>query len=181
VRTALYFNTRGGGHKVVQVTSPNPGDGKTTLASNLAVAIANSGKRTLLVDADFRRPRVHKMFGISDSTGLSEVMNGTVELADAIQEPEIENLSILVCGKRPANPAELLTSSQFQQLIEVVREKYEFVIVDTPPILAVTDPLAVAPEWTACCWSCGWERALGMLPESTRSAGFARCQRSWGS
>lgn len=146
VRTALYFSTRGGGHKVVQVTSPNPGDGKTTLAANLAVSIATSGKRTLLIDADFRRPRVHKVFGLGEVIGLSEVMGGRTELVDAIQDTPIEGLSILVCGRRPANPAELLTSSKFQQLIEVLREKYEFVIIDTPPILAVTDPLAVAPR-----------------------------------
>ncbi len=146
VRTALYFSTRGGGHKVLQVTSPNPGDGKTTLAANLAVSIATSGKRTLLIDADFRRPRIHKVFGIADAAGLSEVMAGTVELADAVRDTAVEGLSVLVCGQRPANPAELLTSTKFQQLIEVLREKYEFVIFDTPPVLAVTDPLAVAPR-----------------------------------
>jgi polysaccharide biosynthesis transport protein len=146
VRTALYFSTRGSEHKVIQVTSPNPGDGKTTLASNLAVSIANSGKRTLLIDADFRRPRVHKVFGLGDGVGLSEVMSGSVELTDAIQETSIEGLFILVCGRRPANPAELLTSSKFQQLVEVLREKYDLVIIDTPPVLAVTDPLAVAPR-----------------------------------
>jgi polysaccharide biosynthesis transport protein len=146
VRTALYFSTRGGGHKVVQVTSPNPGDGKTTLAANLATSIATSGKRTLLIDADFRRPRVHKVFGLEDVAGLSEVMSGSVELSDAILDTPIENLSVLVCGKRPANPAELLTSNKFQELLEVLREKYELVIVDTPPVLAVTDPLAVAPR-----------------------------------
>ena len=146
VRTALYFSTRGSGHKVVQVTSPNPGDGKTTLAANLAVAIANSGKRTLLIDCDFRRPRVHKVFGLGDGTGMSDVMSGSVELIDAIIETTIEGLSILPCGRRPANPAELLTSNKFQELLDVLREKYDMVIIDTPPVLAVTDPLTVAPR-----------------------------------
>ncbi len=146
VRTAIYFSTRGSGHKVLQVTSPNPGDGKTTLAANLAVAIANSGKRTLLIDCDFRRPRVHKVFGLGEGVGMSDVMSGSVELVDAIIETTIDGLSILPCGRRPANPAELLTSNRFQELLEVLREKYDMVIVDTPPILAVTDPLAVAPR-----------------------------------
>ncbi|MBC8876844.1 MAG: polysaccharide biosynthesis tyrosine autokinase [Planctomycetes bacterium] len=146
VRTALYFNTRGGGHKVIQVTSPNPGDGKTTLAANVAVSIANSGKQVLLLDADFRRPRQHKLFGMDDSVGLSEVIAGTVEVADAVRQTQVEGLSIMVCGPRPNNPAELLTSARFQELLEVLREKYEFVIIDTPPVLAVTDPLAVAPR-----------------------------------
>ena len=146
VRTALYFSTRGGGHKVIQITSPNPGDGKTTLAANVAVSIANSGKDVLLLDADFRRPRQHKLFGMDDSVGLSEVISGNVELADAVRTTSVEGLTVMVCGPRPDNPAELLTSASFQDLIEVLREKYEFVIIDTPPVLAVTDPLAVAPR-----------------------------------
>jgi capsular exopolysaccharide synthesis family protein len=146
VRTALCFSTRGGGNKVIQVTSPHPGDGKTTLAANLAVTLANSEKRTLLIDADFRRPRVDKLLGVARNPGLSEEITGSVELTDAIQPLEIDNLSVLCCGQRPTNPAELVTGSQFQQLIEVLREKFEYVIIDTPPVLAVTDPLAVAPR-----------------------------------
>ena len=144
VRTAVFFSTRISGHKVFQVTSPSPGDGKTTLASNLAVAIANAGKRILLIDADFRRPRVHTLFGITSDTGMSSVIEGTVELNDAIRETSVDNLSILPCGPRPSNPAELLTSRRFEELLEVLREKYELVLIDSPPVLAVTDPLNVA-------------------------------------
>jgi len=146
VRTALYFSTRGGGHQVIQITSPNPGDGKTTLSSNLAVSIANSGKRVLLIDADFRRPRVHRLLGASNETGFSQVIQGTTELADAIQETPIPNFSLLTCGARPDNPSELLTSRRFEELVEVLRERYELVLIDTPPVLPVTDPLNVAPR-----------------------------------
>lgn len=146
VRTSLYFSTRGGGSKVIQVTSPHPGDGKTTLIANLAVSIANSGKSTLLIDADFRRPRIDKIVGVRRSPGLSHVLNGQVELADAVNEVEVENLSVLGCGERVPNPGELCTGSRFEELLDVLREKYEYVLVDTPPILAVTDPLAVAPR-----------------------------------
>jgi succinoglycan biosynthesis transport protein ExoP len=143
VRTALYFSTRGSGHQVIQVTSPSPGDGKSTLSGNLALSIANSGKRALLIDADFRRPRIHKLFGLDNSTGISSVIEGKSEIVDAVQETEVENLSILSCGPRPNNPSELLSSKRFAELLELLREQYDLVIVDTPPVLAVTDPLNV--------------------------------------
>jgi capsular exopolysaccharide synthesis family protein len=143
VRTALYFSARGGGNRVIQITSPDPGAGKTTLAANLAVSIAQSGRKVLLVDADFRRPRLHKIFAVRDGEGLSSVLAGETELADAVK-PCLPCLSILPCGKRPANPAELLTSSQFSDLVHVMREQYEFVLLDTPPLLVVTDPCVVA-------------------------------------
>jgi len=144
VRTALYFSARGKGHQVVQVTSPSPGDGKSTLAANLSVSIAKSGKDVLLIDADFRRPRQHKLFGLDNSVGFASVIQGTAELVDAIRETSVEKLSILSCGPRPDNPSELLTSREFEEFVDVVRDRYELVVVDTPPLLAVTDPSAVA-------------------------------------
>jgi capsular exopolysaccharide synthesis family protein len=146
IRTALYFSNLGDGHKVLQVTSPEPGDGKTTVSSNLAVSIAQSGKKTLLIDADFRRPRVDKIFGASSEVGMASVLGQGVELEDAIQQCGIENLSILPAGPRPPDPAELLTSPRFAALLDVLREKYQYVIVDTPPLLPVTDACVVAPR-----------------------------------
>ena len=144
VRTALFFSTQGGGHKVIQVTSPHAGDGKTTLAANLAICIAQSGKKTLLLEADFRRPRCHKIFGLDDSRGVSGAIAGDEEIADVIQDTGLDNLSAVTCGPRPDNPAELLTSPKFEELLNVVSEKFDLVIVDSPPLLAVTDPSAVA-------------------------------------
>ncbi len=146
IRTALYFSTRGEKHKVIQITSPNPGDGKTTLSTNLAICIAQSGKTVLLIDADFRRPRIHKMLGIENEIGMSSVIKGDAELLDAIQSTEVENLWSLPCGPRPDNPSELLTSHRLDELLAVLREKYDFVLLDTPPMLAVTDPGTVAPR-----------------------------------
>jgi succinoglycan biosynthesis transport protein ExoP len=146
IRTSLYFSTRAEQHKVIQISSPNPGDGKTTLSGNLAISIAQSGKKVLLIDADFRRPRIHALFGLDKSVGMSSVIGGEVELPDAIQETEVENLWGLPCGPRPNNPCELLTSPRFEELLAILRDKYDFVIVDTPPILPVTDPGAVAPR-----------------------------------
>jgi capsular exopolysaccharide synthesis family protein len=146
VRTALYFSIRGEGHKVVQITSPSPGDGKTTLAANLAVSMAQSGKRVLLVDADFRKPWVHKKFGLSNQLGLSIALAGEIEVSQAIQESGIDGLWVIPCGPLPPNPAELLTSPRFKEVLDQLREQYDFVLVDTPPLLAVTDPAVVAPR-----------------------------------
>ncbi len=146
VRTALYFNTRGEGHKVIQITSPNMGDGKTTLSTNLSVSIAQSGKRIVLIDADFRRPRIHKVFGLSNDIGFTSVLTGQCELRDAIQQTMIPGLMLMTCGPIPPNPAELLTSLRFKELIDELREQFDFVLIDTPPLLVVTDPCVVAPR-----------------------------------
>jgi capsular exopolysaccharide synthesis family protein len=146
VRTALYFNTHGVGHQVIQVTSPNVSDGKSTLAANLAVSIAQSGKRTIIIDADCRRPRVHKIFNVPADAGLAGVIAGHTDLASAIKPSAVPNLSVMPCGPRPANPAELLTSPRFKELLDLIRAQYDFVIVDTPPLLVVTDPCVVAPR-----------------------------------
>jgi polysaccharide biosynthesis transport protein len=146
VRTALYFSTQGGGCHVVQVTSPNMGDGKTTLAINLAASIAQSGKRTLLIDADLRRPRLHKAFGMTNTAGLASVIAGQAGLADTIRDTVVPGLSILPCGPLPPNPAELLTSPRFKEIIDQLRGQFDFVLIDTPPLLAVTDPSVVAPR-----------------------------------
>jgi capsular exopolysaccharide synthesis family protein len=145
VRTALLFSTRGGGHKVIQVTSPDMGDGKTTLAANLAVSLAQSSKRVILIDADFRRPRLHDLFGLANEQGLASVIAGDGELSDVVQETGMPGLSVLPCGPIPPNPAELLTLPRFREMLAVLRDRYDYVIVDTPPLLAVTDPCVVAP------------------------------------
>ena len=145
VRTALYFNTQGKQNSVIQVTSPTPGDGKSTLASNLAVSIAQSGKRVLLVDADMRRPRQHATFGITSRVGFATVLAGQSEWRNCMFEcEEIEGLTVMPCGAKPQNPAELSSSPQVKILIEEMREEFDFVIIDTPPMLAVTDPSPIA-------------------------------------
>jgi polysaccharide biosynthesis transport protein len=147
IRTQLLFSTSGDEHQVVQITSPNPGDGKTTLSANLAISLAKSNKRVVLVDCDFRKPRIHRMFALPNSElGLASVVADQADLGAVIQGCEIENLSLLPCGPRPANPAELLTTPKFQEMLDDLRANYDFVILDTPPVLAVSDPAAVAPR-----------------------------------
>jgi capsular exopolysaccharide synthesis family protein len=146
VRTALYFNTHGERHKVIQVTSPSMGDGKSTLVANLAVAIAQSGRKVLLVDADLRRPRAHRLFGLAARAGLAQVIGGAADLADTVRPTAVPGLFVLPCGPRPAHPAELLTLPAFADVLEELRDSYDYVLVDTPPLLAVSDPCAVAPR-----------------------------------
>jgi capsular exopolysaccharide synthesis family protein len=146
VRTALYFSSQGKEYKTIQVTSPNMGDGKTVTVANLGISIAQSGRRTILIDADLRRPRLHELFGLSAQVGLTSVIRGDAELEEAIQQSAVPGLSILACGPLPSNPAELLTSARFPELLDKIRDQYEFVLVDTPPLLAVSDPAVVAPR-----------------------------------
>ncbi|MCA9190250.1 MAG: polysaccharide biosynthesis tyrosine autokinase [Planctomycetales bacterium] len=144
VRTGLFFSNRGSELKVIQVTSPVPGDGKSTLSANLAVTMAQSGRRVLLIDADFRRPRIAKLFGIDGEVGMAQVVAGKAELDEATYSSQVANLSIMPGGKRPSNPAELLSSNRFAELVDILREKYDMIVIDTPPLLAVSDPGAVS-------------------------------------
>jgi capsular exopolysaccharide synthesis family protein len=145
VRTHLYFSTQGGDQQVIQVTSPSPGDGKSTLAANLAISIAQSGKRVVLLDCDFRKPRVHRLFNLSNpEVGLASVIAVGARLDAAIRGCEVPNLSLVSCGPRPANPAELLTSPAFQEVLIELRGRYDFVVIDSPPLLTVSDPLVIA-------------------------------------
>jgi capsular exopolysaccharide synthesis family protein len=122
------------------------GDGKTTLVINLAASIAQSGKRILVIDGDLRRPRLHQALGTPSHTGLASVMAGQSALGDAVRETAVPGLWVLPCGPPPPNPAELLTSPRFKDVLDVLRTQYDFVLIDTPPLLAVTDPCAVAPR-----------------------------------
>ncbi len=144
VRTSVYFSESGSANRVIQVTSPSPGDGKSTLAANLAVSIAQSGRSVLLIDADMRRPRIAKLFGMENGSGLGEVIVGQTSLDEAVSESPIKMLSILASTKQMRNPSEILSHQHFQEVLESVRESYDYVIVDTPPVLAVADACAVA-------------------------------------
>lgn len=143
VRTAMLLDRMQNGTKVVQITSPLPGDGKSTLAANLGCSIAQSGKRTLLIDLDLRSPRLSLRFNLNTETGLANVLNGELKPAEAVHQAPIENLDILPCGPLPSNPAEALTLAELGEVFNWARENYDFIIVDTPPLLMVSDPTIV--------------------------------------
>lgn len=146
MRTNLFMSLPAERGNVVEVTSPSPGDGKSTVAANLAITIASSGKRTLLIDGDFHKHTTGALFGIKSANGLTSVLTGQCEVVDAVIETRIKNLSIMTAGVKVPSPADLLTSTDISSLFEVLREQFDYIIVDTPPALAVTDPLIIAPH-----------------------------------
>ncbi|HMO15727.1 MAG TPA: polysaccharide biosynthesis tyrosine autokinase [Pirellulaceae bacterium] len=144
IRTALFFEAASNGIKSIMITSPSPGDGKTTVACNLAISIAQARKRVILVDGDLRRPRVHQYFGIESKNGVTDVICGDLMVEEAIQPTFQENLFIMTCGNRPMNPGEMVTSSGFANLLESLRDDYDFIILDSPPVIPVADPATMA-------------------------------------
>lgn len=145
IRTSLFFQSAAEDIKTILFTSPSPGDGKSTAAANLAISIAQAGKRVILVDADFRRPRIDKYFDEPMSPGLMDVLTGDALLSDAIQRAELqEKLYLLTAGGRPKNPGELVTSEAFRDMVHALRDKFDFVLIDSPPVLPVSDPATIA-------------------------------------
>ena len=146
VRTAIFHSDlpRDAG-AIIQVTSAEPGDGKSTVAGNLAAAVAQSGKRVLLIDADLRRPTAHDLFGVRGETGLTDVLTGELGWENAVRSTGVDRLSVMPAGSRTDMPAELLSNSNLGGLLETAKREFDFVVLDTPPLLAVSDPCIVAP------------------------------------
>jgi capsular exopolysaccharide synthesis family protein len=131
--------------RVVQVTSPSTGEGKTLVAVNLAVAFAQSGDRVVIVGGDLRRPRMEEILDVPLTPGLTAVLIGDVTLPQAIQTvSSVPNLSVLPSGSPPPNPSELLSGERARRLIDVLGQTYDVVVIDCPPVLPVTDALVVA-------------------------------------
>jgi tyrosine-protein kinase Etk/Wzc len=145
LRTAIHFSSLKRDCKVVMITSSFPGEGKTTIAANLALTFAQSGKRVILVDCDLRRPALHKIFDHSRNPGVTEVLAGDVPLAKALHTTGIEKIVLLTAGTIPPNPAELLSSTGMRELLTRLRANCDMVILDAPPVIPVTDaPLLTA-------------------------------------
>lgn len=139
LRTNIQFSSFDKKIQTIVITSSGPSEGKSTTASNLAVVLAESGSKTLLIDCDQRKPKLHKVFFTSNNCGLSDILVGKENFQDAVKQTESSNLDILTSGTKPPNPAELLASTKMKDFIESLRETYEYIILDTPPIIAVTD------------------------------------------
>ncbi len=145
IRTNLLFMTPDKPAKKILVTSAGPQEGKSTTAINLAITLAQSGQRVLLVDTDMRRPRLHKAFGIPGNTdGLSRAIVGETDVLKSIRETGVPGLSLLPCGACPPNPAELLHATRFANIVQTLSENFDRVIFDSPPIGAVTDAAILA-------------------------------------
>ncbi len=140
IRTSILFSqTDRTGGKIYCFTSAFPQEGKTTTAVNMAVSFAQLEEKTLLMDCDLRKPRVHRVFKSRNAVGMSNVLTGRVPLRDALQNTQVQHLKILTCGPIPPNPAELLNSARMRELLEALRTSFTHIILDTPPMLFVSD------------------------------------------
>ena len=145
IRTGIIFSSADQPPQVLLVTSAGPAEGKTFNAVNLAVIMANAGSKVLLLDCDMRKPRIHKIFGVQRETGLSNILVGTGEPNRLIIPTVVENLDVLPVGPIPPNPSEILGSKKMGSLINELKEKYDRIIMDSPPVTAVTDAVLLAP------------------------------------
>jgi protein-tyrosine kinase len=145
IRTNIQFSSDLGIRTIV-VTSSGPGEGKSTTIANLAVVFAQQGKKTLLIDADMRKPTVHYTFNLDNHLGLTTILTKRSELLPSIQETDIDHLSVLTTGPIPPNPAELLASQAMKDVLAGVEENFDVILIDTPPVLAVTDAQILANQ-----------------------------------
>ena len=139
LRTNVQYSRIDSPLRTLLVTSANPTEGKSTTVSNLSVAFAQTGKKVLIVDTDFRKPNLYAAFGLNRSPGITDVLFHTSELKAALQMTVIKNLDLLCCGTIPQNPSELLGSAVMKTLIDILKEKYDLMLFDSPPVLALTD------------------------------------------
>jgi capsular exopolysaccharide synthesis family protein len=144
-RTTLLYMARQDDLKVIEVTGPGEGDGKTTTTANLAVALAQVGKRVAAVSCDLRKPRLHRFFDVGNDFGLTSVLTGNVELNEALTETDVPGVSILASGPLPQNSAELLGTGRMEGMLRELRTRFEFVLLDTPPALLFADAMSIAP------------------------------------
>lgn len=143
MRTNLTFSLSTTDKKIIAVSSPMPGEGKSTTAANLAIAIAQTDKKVLLIDGDLRKPVQHKTFELKNKNGLSSVLGKMKKLDECIQKTSVENLHVMTSGPKPPNPSELLASAQTEKLLNAVSEKYDYIIIDTPPVNIVSDAMGL--------------------------------------
>ncbi|MCD6388096.1 MAG: polysaccharide biosynthesis tyrosine autokinase [Desulfobulbaceae bacterium] len=139
IRTAIFFGAPSDTTQTILVTSPDMGEGKSTLVSNLAIAMAQADQKTLILDADLRKHNQHNIFQVSNEVGLTSVVAGKTPLDQAIQSTDVDGLDLLVTGPVVQNPAEILNSAQFSQLLKDLSARYERIIIDSPPVIPVTD------------------------------------------
>lgn len=157
IRTNVLFSSADGGSKSVLVTSTAPGEGKTVVAANLAMTLAAAGQRVLLLDADMRRPKLHELFRTKLEPGLSNVLVGDGKASDAVKKVPVPNLWVMAAGKHPPNPAELLGSPRFREFVSSLGQHFDWVVFDSPPVMAVTDASVVAHLATGVVFVVGSE------------------------
>lgn len=146
LRTNIQFSGVDKALKIITITSSDAGEGKTTIICNLAITMALSGKKVILIDADLRKPRVHSKFMISNETGLTNILAQKKPLESVIKTASVKDLDIITSGPIPPNPSELLQSESMGNFLEDLKKKYDYILLDTPPVGMVTDAAILAAK-----------------------------------
>lgn len=144
IRTAIHFALANAKNNIIMIAGPSPEVGKSFISTNLATIFAQGDKRVLLIDADMRRGYMHKYFDVDVKPGLSELLSGQADLQKVLHKTQVPNLDVITRGKSPTNPSEILSSNQFKELLEQLQSRYDHIIIDTPPVLAVTDGIIIS-------------------------------------
>ncbi|EPP5140769.1 polysaccharide biosynthesis tyrosine autokinase [Acinetobacter baumannii] len=144
IRTAIHFALANAKNNIIMIAGPSPEVGKSFISTNLATIFAQCNKRVLLIDADMRRGYMHKYFDVDVKPGLSELLSGQADLQKVLHKTQVANLDVITRGKSPTNPSEILSSNQFKELLEQLQSQYDHIIIDTPPVLAVTDGIIIS-------------------------------------
>ncbi|HCU1647593.1 TPA: polysaccharide biosynthesis tyrosine autokinase [Acinetobacter baumannii] len=144
IRTAIHFALANAKNNIIMIAGPSPEVGKSFISTNLATIFAQGNKRVLLIDADMRRAYMHKYFDVDVKPGLSELLSGQADLQKVLHKTQVANLDVITRGKSPTNPSEILSSNQFKELLEQLQSQYDHIIIDTPPVLAVTDGIIIS-------------------------------------
>ncbi|WP_119685782.1 polysaccharide biosynthesis tyrosine autokinase [Acinetobacter pittii] len=144
IRTAIHFALANAKNNIIMIAGPSPEVGKSFISTNLATIFAQGNKRVLLIDADMRRGYMHKYFDVDVKPGLSELLSNQADLTQVLHKTQVANLDVITRGKSPTNPSEMLSSTQFKDLLEKFQTQYDHIIIDTPPVLAVTDGIIIS-------------------------------------
>ncbi len=144
IRTAIHFALANAKNNIIMIAGPSPEVGKSFISTNLATIFAQGNKRVLLIDADMRRGYMHKYFDVDVEPGLSDLLSGQADLQKVLHKTQVTNLDVITRGKSPTNPSEILSSNQFKELLEQLQSQYDHIIIDTPPVLAVTDGIIIS-------------------------------------
>lgn len=144
LRTSVLLSAAGNPPKTILVTSSQPGEGKTTTCINTAISLAQLGASVLIIDCDLRKPSTHKVFGVDHTLGVSTYLSRNVAIEGLIQKLPINNVSLLACGPIPPNPAELISSAKMKEMLQLLGERYDHILIDSPPLISVTDPVILS-------------------------------------
>ena len=155
IRTSIEFSNLDKNLQVINVTSSMQNEGKSTVLANLAVSFANLDKKVLIMEGDLRNPSVHRMFNISNIKGLTDILLQNKVFADCVHCTDVKNLHVLTCGAIPPNPSEMLSSKKIRDFIESLREYYDYIFIDAPPIGIVTDAGIISTYTDGCIFVVG--------------------------